>query len=87
MLKVRKFGAPWCGPCKMLNPVLDELKEDLEGIVEFESIDVDVDQEKAIEAGVMSVPTVFIIKDGETVDKFTGYLPEQVIRGKIEAHL
>jgi thioredoxin 1 len=87
MLKIQKFGASWCGPCKMLNPVLDELKVELDGVVEFESVDVDVEPEKAAEAGVMSVPTVFFVKDDEVVDKFVGYFPKDAIAARIKAQI
>jgi thioredoxin 1 len=85
MLQVLKFGAPWCGPCKMLNPVIDELKEEMTN-VEFESVDVDQDPGKAAEYGVMGIPRVFIIKDGEKVEDFTGFKPKDVIKELIEAH-
>ena len=87
MLKVLKFGAPWCGPCKMLNPVLDELQEELVGKVEFESVNVDEDPAKAGQYGVMGVPRVMIFKDGEKVEDFSGFKPKEVIEELIEAHL
>jgi len=86
-LHVLKFGADWCGPCKMLNPVLDELKEELEGKVEFKSVNVDEDPATAGQYGVMGVPRVMIFKDGEKVEDFSGFKPKEVIEELIEAHL
>ena len=87
MIKVLKFGAVWCNPCKMLNPVLDELKEELAGKVEFESVDVEEKPEVAGKYGVMGVPRVLIFKDGEKVEDFSGFKPKEVIEELIEAHL
>lgn len=72
------FYAEWCGPCKMLGPVLEEF--DLNVI----KIDVDKHNELAIKNGVMSVPTVFIYKDGKVVDKFIGFRSKEDIEKIIE---
>ena len=72
------FYAEWCGPCKMLGPVLEDL--DLNVI----KVDVDKHNELAIENGVMSVPTVFIYKDGKVVDKFIGFRSKEDIEKIIE---
>lgn len=68
------FYAEWCGPCKMLGPVLEKLEETVI------KVDVDVHNELAIKNGVMSVPTVFIYKDGELKGKFIGFRTEQEIK-------
>ena len=67
------FYAEWCGPCKMLGPVLEELTCDVI------KVDVDMHNELAVKNGVMSVPTVFIYKYGELVDKFIGFRSKEEI--------
>ena len=67
------FYAEWCGPCKMLGPVLEELDCDVV------KVDVDMHNELAIKNGVMSVPTVFIYKNGEVIDKFIGFRSKEEI--------
>ena len=66
------FWATWCGPCKMLAPTIEELAEDYEGIAAVCKVDVDENPSLAMRYKVMSIPTVFIFKDGEPVKKIIG---------------
>ena len=72
------FFATWCGPCKMLSPILDELSEEVKD-VEFIKVDVDEEGDLAREYGVMSIPNVFLIKDGHVVDSFLGLQSKETI--------
>ena len=76
------FHATWCGPCKVLSPILEELDEEIEG-VEFVKLDVDQHPQIAGQNQVMGVPTVVILKDGEVKDRFVGVHPKEVIKEKI----
>lgn len=80
------FWAPWCGPCKMLAPVLEEVANDLEGKIKVTKLNVDDNQAKAIEYGVATIPTVLVFKKGELVDKFVGFMPKAAIIEKLEKH-
>ena len=76
------FHATWCGPCKVLSPILEELDDEIEG-VEFVKLDVDQHPQIAGQNQVMGVPTVVILKDGEVKDRFVGVQPKEVIKEKI----
>ena len=67
------FFATWCGPCKMLAPVLEDLAVDMNGKMEFVKVDVDLDGDLAMKFGIMSVPTMIVFKDGEAVKQISGY--------------
>jgi len=73
-VKVFDFWAPWCGPCKMLAPVLEEVASEFPNI-EFYKVNVDENQEAAGEFGIMSIPTLLIMKNGEVLEEKTGYQP------------
>jgi len=85
-MTVKRFTAAWCGPCKQLAPVFEELKNEITD-VNFKTIDVDADREAAIAEGIASVPTVILEKDGTQVYRFSGVLPKSVIAGIIKQHL
>jgi len=72
MIKLLDFKADWCGPCQAMKPVIKELREELGNKVEIIEIDVDENQSKASEYGVMSIPTYIILKDGKEVDRKIG---------------
>ncbi len=84
-LVVVKYFAEWCGPCKMLNPVLQTVSEEKKD-VSFVAIDIDKFRNQAVDAGVRSVPTVVIYKDGEEVDRQSGYQPKDKISAWIDKH-
>jgi thioredoxin 1 len=67
------FWATWCGPCKMLAPVIEELANDFDGKAIIGKVDVDENESLAMRFGIMSIPTVLIFKDGEMVDKHVGF--------------
>ena len=71
MLTVKKFSASWCGPCKVLAPIINEVKTQFSN-VKFEDYDVDEAYDEATKYGIRSVPTVIIEKDGREVERFTG---------------
>jgi len=79
------FFATWCGPCKMLGPVLESIAED--GILPIIKIDVDRHPELAKEYGIMSVPTLFVMKNGQIVTKMMGFIPKEVLLEKIKSFL
>jgi thioredoxin 1 len=82
-----EFGAPWCGPCKMLEPVLAELAPAYAGRVDFYTVDVDDNPQLAMDYGVMGVPTVILFKSGEPAHRLTGYRPRQALEKAFFADL
>ena len=78
------FHATWCGPCKVLSPILEELSSEVEG-VEFVKLDVDQHPDIAGANGVMGVPTVVMLKGGEVKERFVGVQPKEVIKEKVSA--
>ena len=84
---VRDFWAPWCGPCKMVGPIIDELATEYEGKVIIGKCDVDENGDVAAEYGIRNIPTVLFFKNGELVDKQVGSAPKSAYVAKIEAIL
>ena len=70
------FNATWCGPCKMLGPVLEEVSEELGSKADFFAVDVDDNQSLAIKNKIQSIPAIVIYKDGEPVDRQIGFIPK-----------
>ena len=81
------FWAEWCGPCKMIAPVLDEISTEMEGQVVIGKLDVDSNPSTAMSYGVMSIPTLLLFKNGEPVERIVGYNPKPQLVGKLEPHL
>ena len=80
------FFASWCGPCKMLSPVIDELSGELEN-VNFVKVDIDQSMDLAQKFKIVSVPTLKVFKNGEEVDTLMGFMPKEVLKSKVEAHI
>lgn len=80
------FWAPWCGPCKMIAPVLEELDAEIGEKVKIVKLDVDENQETAGKFGVMSIPTLIVLKDGEVVDKVVGFQPKEALSELLAKH-
>ena len=81
------FFATWCGPCKMLSPVLEGVAEKMKDKVTIVKVDVDRSPDLAAKFGVMSVPTMIMFKNGRQVDAFSGYMPEVNLMANIERNL
>lgn len=81
------FWAPWCGPCKMQLPIVEELSTELEGQAVIGKINVDEQPELASQFGVMSIPTLILFKDGQPVDKMVGLQSKDALKSKISAQM
>jgi thioredoxin len=81
------FWAPWCGPCRMISPVVEELAREYQGRVSFGKVNVDENPETAGRFGIQSVPSLLLFKQGTVVDGIVGAVPRHVIESKIRAHL
>lgn len=81
------FWAVWCGPCRMLGPIIEEVAKDFDGKAVVGKVDVDNNQQVSMEYGIRSIPTVLIFKNGEVVDKIVGVAPKEAIAEKLNAHL
>lgn len=80
------FFATWCGPCKMLSPVIDELAEEAEDGLDIYKVDIDESRDLAMEYGVRSVPTMIIFKNGEIKDTMIGALPKENIKENLDSY-
>ncbi len=81
------FWAEWCGPCRMLGPVLDKLSEEFEGKATFAKVNVDENGDLAASLGIFSIPDVFIFADGQVKTHNLGYLPEEQMREFFQKNL
>ena len=81
------FWAPWCGPCRMVAPVVDELAGEYDGKVSFVKINVDENPETARQYGVMSIPTLIIFKNGQPVSNIVGFRPKPELKKNLDAAL
>lgn len=81
------FWAAWCGPCRMLGPIVEEIANDFEGKAIVGKVDVDNNQQISMDYGIRNIPTVLIFKGGKVVDKLVGVSPKEVIAEKLSAHL
>ena len=81
------FWAEWCGPCRMVGPIMEELSKDFDGKAVVGKIDVDANQEFAAKYGVRNIPTVLLFKDGELVSRQVGVAPKKTYEDAINAAL
>jgi thioredoxin 1 len=81
------FWAPWCGPCRMIAPIIEELAEDFDGKAAIAKVNTDEEQDIAIKYGIRSIPTLIIFKNGEVADQMVGAAGKQAIADKIDALL
>lgn len=81
------FTAAWCGPCKMLNPIIDELAEEWEGKVKVRKLDVDENKNTIEKFGVMGVPTLMLFENGEVAERLTGFKPKKELKKKFGPYL
>jgi thioredoxin 1 len=81
------FWAPWCGPCKMIAPVLDELAQEYEGKVKIVKLNVDEHQNTATEFGIRSIPTLILFKDGKVLEQTIGAQSKELLKKLVEKSL
>ncbi len=81
------FWAAWCGPCKMIAPVIEQIAIDYEGIMKVAKVDVDKNQSSASKYGVMSIPTMLLFKNGEPINRFVGFMPKERLKSLIDKEL
>lgn len=86
-LVVIDFWAEWCGPCRMISPIIEELAEEYEGRVFIGKVNVDENEEAVVKYGIRNIPTILFIKNGEIFDKKVGATTKIALQEKIEAML
>jgi len=86
-LAVVDFWATWCGPCRMIAPILEQLSEEFEGRVKVTKLDVDANQRTAMRFDARSIPTLVVLSGGRVVDRFVGALPKSDLTVRLTPHL
>jgi len=81
------FWAEWCGPCRMVGPIVEELAADYQDRAVVGKVNVDNNSEISMKYGIRNIPTLLIFKNGEVVDKQVGVVPKEVLAGKLDAQL
>jgi thioredoxin 1 len=81
------FWAEWCGPCRMIAPVLEKLADEYAETLKIAKLDVDNNPETMVKYGVQSIPTMILFKDGEPVERLVGYMPKERLLGRIKPHM
>ena len=81
------FWAEWCGPCRMIAPMIEELANDYDGKAVIGKLDVDNNQESSVKFEVRSIPTLLVFKDGEMVDRHVGAVPKETLSSSIDSKL
>lgn len=81
------FWAEWCGPCRMVAPILDELAAEYEGQVTIAKLNVDENRQSSARFGIRSIPTILFFRDGVQVEQIIGALPKSAMKAKVQQHL
>jgi thioredoxin len=81
------FWAEWCGPCRMIAPILENLAEEYSGSLKITKLDVDHNPQTSMKFGVQSIPTLILFKDGEPIERIIGYMPKERLLQKIKPHI
>lgn len=81
------FWAAWCGPCRMIAPIIDELANEYDGKAMITKVDVDNNQQVAMQYGIRSIPTILMFKNGEQVESIVGAVPKEQIQNKLNSLL
>ncbi|MBI2939177.1 MAG: thioredoxin [Chloroflexi bacterium] len=81
------FWAAWCGPCRLIAPILEEVAREEEGRLKIAKLDVDENPETAQRFGVMSIPTLILFKDGQPVERLVGYMPKERLMQRLKQHV
>ena len=81
------FWAEWCGPCKMIAPLVDQIAEEYDGKVRVGKLDADAHPDILMNYGIMGIPTLILFKDGKAVERITGYQPKDKLTAKLAPHL
>jgi thioredoxin 1 len=81
------FWAEWCGPCRMVGPIVEELAGEFEGRAVIGKLNVDINRDISMKFGIRNIPTLLVFKGGEVVDKQVGVAPKNVLAQKLEAHM
>ncbi|MCK5085392.1 thioredoxin [Candidatus Parcubacteria bacterium] len=81
------FWAPWCGPCQMMGPIIEELSDEFEGKIKIAKLNVDENQNVASRYEILSIPALKVFKDGEIIEELTGLQPKEVLVEKLESIL
>ena len=87
MLKLLDFYADWCGPCKIMAPVFEEIEGKYKGQIEFEKVDVEANEQLAGQYDIRSIPTFVLIKDGKELDRRMGAMPKEMLTGWLDSQL
>ncbi|HET7713243.1 MAG TPA: thioredoxin domain-containing protein [Patescibacteria group bacterium] len=87
MLEILDFYADWCGPCRMMEPIFEELKKEYQGRVKFTVINADENPEKSAEHHVLGIPTYIFLREGREVDRIVGFTPKPAFAARLDHHL
>lgn len=77
------FWAPWCGPCRMVAPVLEDISQKMNGKIKFVKLNTDENQKTAMDYQIMAIPSLLIFKDGQEVDRIVGFVPQEQLEADL----